>query len=288
MPATKLNDKDNAKLSEDQKRILGLLVEHKTLTTSQVRDGLNTTKSLRQVQRDLKKLNGLAMVESFAVTNHQRGANEDNWLLLKTGASAIGANYDSNYSRHPTPKHLEKIAQELELKNHIVQQAGWKLLTPLTFNRGNPKPEQTEQAKLILEFYSQELLNDLIKRREINPKELGLSEEIKDYKVNMHRSRVPKDANEWVAYLEFFNAANERINLVLVILIICPNQAGTRYWKYKIEKYRKIASKVKIYAVFPTAEEARKQIDLLKKAGFRVTILDYIIKVLNRIKEKGE
>jgi hypothetical protein len=49
-----------------------------------------------------------------------------------------------------------------------------------------------------------------------------------------------------------------------------------------------IVSKLLIYAVIPTAEEASKQKDLLKKIGFRVTILDNILTVLNRIKEKGE
>ncbi|NWJ96022.1 MAG: hypothetical protein HXX20_09585 [Chloroflexi bacterium] len=284
MSDSKVKNKDNIKLTEGKKNILKLLIEYQALTTSQIWRELNTEKTLRTIQRYLIELKSLTMVRAFEIPLHKKGAKEDGWLLLKKGADAIETTYDSSYSRIPSPTKMKNIAQELELKKQIVQQAGWKLMQPFNFNSTHPKPEQTEQYKIILDTYSKALFKELQERQKNSPNSPTLGSDIESYNKGLYKSLIPKDANEWVAYLEIYNDQNQLVKRLLVIFILSTDETAEKFWQHRVEKYQKVAEKIFVFGVFPTSEEANTHKELLKEGSLRTISLEKISTGLNSIK----
>jgi hypothetical protein len=280
-----------ARLTEDQKSILSQLLKYKALTARQIRLELPKLKSIQQVRNDLVKLKKLEMLKASIMTSHKKGAPEGCWLLCKKGASAIGVNYDSSYSRKPGETQLRSIALELELTRQVVKVSGWKLMLPLHFNtNSNPNPEMTEQAQHLTKVYQRVLLKDLKARQTLTPRPAGLNEEIKAFNAGEYESLIPKEANDWLAYLDLINAERGIYDHRLaVVLIVCPDQRSERFWSQRIEMYQGIASKISVCAVFQSAAEASSQEEKILQGGLQVVVLPTISTLLQAmaLKEKA-
>jgi hypothetical protein len=287
MTTSKVKKVEDAKLTNDQKTILTWLTAYLGLTTSQLWQVVNPSKRLRSIRYDLDKLKYHKMVKSFKVPSLKLGGKENCWQLLKLGAVAIDANYDDRYSHKPTQAKMKSIAEELAIKEQVMTQAGWELVQPKSYNSANEKPKETEQYTLILEAYRVALLTNLQERRKNAPGSPGLNDEVKAYNAELYKSLVPKDANDWLAYLDIYNAANKFIKKILVVMIFTRDDVGIKFWNHRCKQYAKTAEKIIVVAVFPNSTASNDYKDLLAENHIKVTNINNLSRFLTSIKEKN-
>jgi hypothetical protein len=219
------------------------LGEHKFLTTRQVWQEILPSKSLRQVQRVLKHLAEFGLVSSFFVNPAQGTASEYYWQIKAKGGSAVQARTSTKNLRLPTPEQLHFKGLKLELVRE-VSYAGWDLVEPVHYNSSFPRPKQTPQYGVLARAA------DMLEKVKLEKMRLnGQDDNLYRQKIEqgMHLWGVPSQANDYVAYQDDSPLA--------VILILCPSNAGEKFWQRRVSLYSPLIKNIPVFGVFENREE---------------------------------
>jgi hypothetical protein len=257
-------------LTPDSIEILKGLGEHKFLTTRQVWQEILPNKSLRQVQRDLKHLVEVGLVSFFPVNPAQGTSSAYYWQLKARGVGVVQAKTRTKNLRRPTPEQLHFKGLKLELIRE-VSYAGWDLVEPVHYNSAFPRPKQTPQYGVLRRAI------DILEKEKLEKMRLkGQGDTLYRQKIEqgMHLWGVPSQANDYVVYQSGSSLA--------VILILCPPNAGVKFWQRRVSLYLPILKNIPVYVVFEKREEWQGKI---ARFGFKPVSVDEVYKLLREIEE---
>lgn len=279
-------------LTPDRQNILRLLVEYRSLTTSQIwclfQDKFGA-KSLRRIQSDLAALKRAGAVSSFEVRPETGPGNEFAWLLLKQGARKSGFDnfrYGSHYRREPNRHYFETLSMRLELEKAVEICKGWQLIRPQTYSRGRPLPDRTPQYWRLAEALTWQEYH-------------GTGRWPAGGVEGSHTLSAPLKANHYVAYthprpkpiIPQTRRPDSTFNMPgpdtaptyceeVVVFILCPPRAGEKFWLARNREYQQLARQLLVFGVFENDEKALNHKPLLGKAGLRVTTLSRVSTIL--------
>lgn len=249
-------------ITDTRLEILELLGEHRVLTTRQIWTTVQPDKMKRQTLRDLEKLRELDLVTDFPLTPDAGSASENCWRLTRLGADEISLPFN-NFRRPSNAQILFKSIQ-LELEQQI-RATGWLLTKPQHYNPERPKPPQTRQYEI------------LVKALEYRATATG--ERTNEPGAALYKLHVPLAINDYVAAAPDGRAA--------VAIILCPPEAGKKFWLSRIELYAGFTSRYGlVLAVFahPPATQLVKQ---LRNAKLEIAMLKDLGGVIDRLKSEN-
>jgi hypothetical protein len=232
--------------------ILKLLGEFRFLTTGQLQRRVLPQRRVQRFREYLARLRDLGMVTAFPYEPERGKSSELCWLLLKAGAAEISLRYNTHFRRRPTRERIRFREVELQLEEQ-VSEAGWKLVKPQSYNRVKPLPERTEQFFRLAHA--------------LEPQGKGFAADL----------CVPINANDYVAYTHDGKQA--------VVLILCPPRATEKFWFSRVQRYRQLARRLKVVAVFEEPTQLKGCRSFLEKEGLLVTVVGLVgqgLRTLNR------
>lgn len=290
-------------LTTNRRSILQLLVEYHFLTTEDVHKELihhalvaANYSDTRQTRRDLECLEIMGFIKSFAYEPALGSRSKYCWLLTSDGARAINfTNYGYNYRREPTKERLALQRMQLELTRQVTKAgeggSGWQLIKPAVYNNVNKLPEITPQAEILIKAMQRAEYKSIQELEANDPTNPLLGDRWQRYYAQLYEAQVPTQPNDYLAYRQVVsdigndNNDSDSTMLQAAVLIICDPTAGPRFWKNRFKKYQKISSLIPVFGVFSTEQQARTYKPLLSKAGFRLTVVDRVTRLLTKLQE---
>lgn len=264
-------------ITEPRLEILRWLVEYRYGTSRQIWGELQPHKDYHHTLGDLAKLRELGLVKSFRYQPERGGGSQLCWLLLRDGAEVAGANYGNHYLREPSRKQIEFRELEL-LLTRTVSRTGYTLIKPQIYSRERPAPPKTPQYYSLVEgVRALQYQRKLQKTRYSANNRAGSN----DYDDEVYQIVPPYRANDYVA-------SYGSPLVTMVVLILAPFDAGEKFWKSRLEEYRRLLKeKVPVVAVFASEPQARSWQELLKQGGFKLTIIERVEKLLLSLAQEG-
>jgi Replication-relaxation len=246
-------------ITDARLEILELLGEYKVLTTGQIWTTIQPDKMKRHNLRDLEKLRELELVTNFPLTPGAGNASESCWRLTRRGADEISLPFN-NFRRPSNDQILFKSVQ-LELEQQI-RATGWLLTKPCHYNPERPKPAQTRQYEVLV--------------KSLEYRATAASERASQPGAALYKLHVPPSVNDYVAAAPDAHAA--------IAIILCPPDAGKKFWLSRSELYAGFASRYGlVFAVFsrPPASQLAKQLSIAK---LEIATLKDLAGVIHRFK----
>jgi hypothetical protein len=259
---------EQPEISQEKIRILQLLAEYKYLTARQIWEksgasfeGRKFTHT-RVLLHRLKKC-GLIKVER---SKRERGsAGEYEWLLLRAGAKLINfEKFGYNYTRSPSRYQSEYRQLELHLEEMVDLAIGdWQLLKPFAYSAYRKLPDRTEQCNRLCQTVTWQVYQETGK----------LPTDV----YGPHTLIVPRQANHHLAYL----ASNKK----MVVLVLSRPRATERFWQERARQYRRLATKIQVYGVFPDEKQLELHEKVLAKVGLNGTTVFQVSELLSNFYE---
>lgn len=268
-------------LTPSRIKILELLAEYRSLSSSQIRRELQPEKHYSHTLGELEALRSLKMVGNYLIDPR---SGKLGWFLLKKGAVAVKV---QDYGSHYRYKHTYQSMLYFDLKLALVRQvktvAGWLLIKPLHYNSQLKLPAVTPQGKLLLEALKEAEYRVIKNITEKDPYQPGLIERSRRFNVGMYEERVFLQANDYVIYKGQGNS------LIAIVLILAPFNASKKFWQGRFAQYANLAvdstnspgSAVSVVAIFKDSAQAEPYKTHIKSVGFKVTTIERVDKILS-------